>query len=163
MTPRLLAPATAAALAACALTAGITAGITAAITTPTPARADERQRLPADMPKAYTQECASCHPAYPPGLLPRASWSRVMAGLGQHYGTDASLDATLTKQIEAWLLAHAGTSRKVSGAPPDDRITRSAWFERKHRHVQPATWRLPSVKSAASCGACHGGADEGDY
>ena len=86
-----------------------------------------------------------------------------MAGLNRHYGTDASLDAALTKQIEAWLLAHAGTSRKAGGSPPEDRITRSAWFDHEHRRVQAATWRLPSVKSAANCTACHAGADQGDY
>jgi len=136
----------------------------AAATTTDPAHAGEGRRLPADMPVAYTQECASCHAAFPPGLLPAASWSRVMAGLERHYGTDASIEATLKGRIEAWLLAHAGTSRKVGRTPPaEDRITRAPWFERKHRQVQPATWRLPSVKSAANCGACHGGADQGDY
>lgn len=127
------------------------------------ANAGERHRQPVAMPKAYTQECGSCHAAFPPGLLPPASWTRVMAGLDRHYGTDASMDATLATQIGTWLQAHAGTSRKVSSTPPDDRITRSAWFERKHRRVEPATWRLPSVKSAANCAACHGGADEGDF
>jgi hypothetical protein len=132
-------------------------------TASTLATAGENHRPPVDMPKAYTQECGSCHTAFAPGLLPSASWARVMAGLDRHYGADASMDAALTKQIGAWLQLHAGTSRKVSGAPPEDRITRAAWFERKHRRVEPATWRLQSVKSAANCGACHGGADEGDF
>ncbi len=144
--------ASALALAAFALaTAGTLAG------------ASERLRQPPDMPKAYTQECGSCHTAFAPGLLPQASWNRVMTGLDRHYGTDASMDAALAKQIGAWLQLHASTSRKVSGAPPEDRITRAAWFERKHRRVEPATWRLQSVKSASNCGACHGGADEGDF
>jgi mono/diheme cytochrome c family protein len=125
--------------------------------------AGEARRLPADMPAAYPQECGSCHTAFPPGLLPRDAWARVMAGLERHYGSDASLDAALARQIEAWLLAHAGSSRKVNPAPPEDRLTRAAWFERKHRRVEPATWRLPSVKSAANCAACHTGADRGDY
>ncbi|MBI5716586.1 MAG: diheme cytochrome c [Burkholderiales bacterium] len=130
----------------------------------TPAGAGERTGLPADVPAAYAQECASCHIAYPPGLLPRESWRRVMSSLGRHYGTDASLDGALQRQIEAWLVAHAGTSRKVvREAPPEDRITRSAWFEREHRAVNAQTWRLPSVKSAANCGACHPGADQSDF
>jgi len=163
MTHRPLASAATAVFAAITSITSAAAVATVALGTATTAHAGERQRLPADMPKAYTQECASCHVAYPPGLLPRASWSRLMAGLDKHYGTDASIDAALTQQIETWLLAHAGTSRKARGAPPEDRITRSAWFEHEHRQVDLATWRLPSVKSAANCGACHGGADQGDY
>ena len=57
------------------------------------AQADSGRLLPRDMPPAYRQECASCHTAYPPGMLPAASWQRIMTGLDKHYGTDAALDA----------------------------------------------------------------------
>jgi mono/diheme cytochrome c family protein len=127
------------------------------------ALADGGRAMPINVPPAYTQECASCHAAYPPGMLPARSWQRVMNGLDQHYGTDASLDAATVQQLRAWLQAHAGTYKRVSEEPPQDRITRSAWFERKHRKVEPAVWRLPSVKSAANCAACHTGADQGRF
>ena len=67
------------------------------------------------------------------------------------------------QQINGWLQAHAGTYKRVSEEPPQDRITRSAWFERKHRKIDPAVWKLASVKSAANCAACHTGADRGDF
>lgn len=86
-----------------------------------------------------------------------------MAGLDTHYGSDATLDAATTGQIYRWLQAHAGTYKRVREAPPQDRITRSAWFERKHRKVGPAVWQRASVKSAANCPACHVGAEQGDY
>lgn len=127
------------------------------------AHADSGRMLPAQVPKAYTQECAACHLAYPPGLLPAASWRRVMTGLEQHYGTDASLDPATVTQLASWLHSHAGTYKRVTTEPPEDRITRSAWFERKHRQVDPAVWKLPSVKGAAQCAACHGGAEQGDF
>src|SRR3989344_6200999 len=62
------------------------------------AHADSGRAMPRNVPSAYTQECAACHTAYPPGLLPAASWNRVMTGLAQHYGTDASLDAATVRQ-----------------------------------------------------------------
>ncbi len=83
--------------------------------------------------------------------------------LDSHYGTDASLGATAQRQIDAWLRAHAGTCKRVAEAPPQDRITRSAWFERKHREIEPAVWKLASVRSAANCGACHSAADRGRF
>jgi hypothetical protein len=128
-----------------------------------PALADSRNLQPRSTPPAYVQECASCHTAYPPGLLPAASWQRILSGLEKHYGTDASLDAATTRELTAWLQANAGTYKRVREEPPQDRLTRSAWFERKHRQISPAVWKLPGVKSAANCAACHTGADRGNF
>lgn len=114
------------------------------------------------LPK-YRAECAACHIAYPPGLLPVASWQRVMATLPRHYGTDASLDPGTVTALANWLAANAATSGRRSEPPPEDRITRSAWFVRKHREVSPATWKLPNVRNAANCAACHTQADQGDF
>ena len=128
------------------------------------ALADGTPRVPL-LPK-YQQECAACHIAYAPGLLPAASWQRLMSALPRHFGTDASLDATTVREISGWLAQHAGTAKKVRRdptPPPEDRITRAAWFTREHREVPAPTWKLPAVKSASDCAACHIRADEGDF
>lgn len=125
--------------------------------------ADDRPLRPLNVPPAYAQECGACHTAYPPGMLPARSWQRLMAGLDRHFGTDASLDTQTLQQIDRWLQAHAGSYRRVAEEPPQDRITRSAWFERKHRKIAPAVWQLASVKSPAHCAACHAGADRGRF
>jgi hypothetical protein len=114
--------------------------------------------MPADRPAVYLQECGSCHTAYPPGMLPARSWQRLLGGLDRHFGSDASLDPGTRQQIDDWLRAHAGTDRRVAAEPPEDRITRSEWFTRKHRAIDPAVWRLPDVRGAAQCAACHTGA-----
>jgi mono/diheme cytochrome c family protein len=112
----------------------------------------------------YAHECAACHIAYPPGLLPAASWQRLMSHLPQHYGTDASLDAATVAELAGWLEANAGTYKRVASAPPpEDRITRSAWFVRKHDEVPAAAWTRAAVKSPANCMACHTQADQGDF
>lgn len=129
-----------------------------------PAQADgPGARVPL-LPK-YEQECAACHIAYPPGLLPAVSWQRLMNSLDQHYGSDATLDAAGVQEIAGWLDRHAGTYKRVSEAPPENRITRSAWFLRKHRadEVPPELWRHPAVKSAANCAACHTNAAQGRF
>ena len=123
------------------------------------ARADDDHASTLAIPAAYVQECGSCHAAYPPGMLPARSWQRVMARLDRHYGTDASLDQPTERRLGAWLQSHAGGHEE----PPQDRITRSTWFERRHREVAPSTWKLASVRSAANCSACHAGADRGDF
>jgi mono/diheme cytochrome c family protein len=127
------------------------------------ARADGDALLPRSTPQPYLQECGACHTAYPPGLLPARSWQRIMNGLDEHYGSDAALDAAMVRQIDDWLQANAGTGRRGREEPPQDRITRSAWFEREHHEIDPSLWRHDAVKSAANCGACHAGADRGHY
>ncbi len=114
------------------------------------------------LPK-YQQECAACHVAYPPGMLPAASWQRLTGGLDKHYGTDASLDVASVREIGGWLQMHAGTYKRVREVPPQDRITESAWFVRKHRGVDPLIWKHPAVKSPSNCTACHTRADSGSF
>lgn len=113
----------------------------------------------------YQQECAACHIAYPPGMLPAASWQHLMGSLQQHYGTDASLDEASLREISGWLQVHAGTYKRVSEAPPQDRITKSAWFLRKHNagEVPPEVWKRPAVGSASNCAACHTQAADGRF
>jgi len=118
--------------------------------------------VPAHTPAAYTQECSACHTAYPPGLLPAASWKRIMGSLDKHYGTDASLDDKAVAELSRWLQANAGTYKRAVDTP-DARITSAAWFVRKHREVEAHTWKLRSVGGPFNCTACHAGAVRGDF
>jgi hypothetical protein len=139
----------------------LVAALVAAVSA-TAAGADEH-RLSTPMLPAYAQECASCHVAYPPALLPASSWQRLMGNLPRHFGSDASLDAPLQAAITTWLTAHAGRGRRAEVAPPEDRITRSAWFVREHREVGAAVWQRPAVRSASNCSACHRDAAQGGF
>jgi hypothetical protein len=133
-------------------------GIAAAV------QADEGRRDPrVPLLAKYQQECAACHTAYPPGMLPAVSWQRITSNLPHHFGADASLDPAAAKEISAWLAANAGTYKRAGAEPPLDRITLSPWFVRKHNEVSAATWKLPAVKSAANCSACHSRSDQGDF
>ena len=128
-----------------------------------PARADN---IAAPRLAAYTQECAACHLAYPPGLLPAASWQRLMTHLPKHFGVDASLDPATQKSLAAWLAANGGSYKKVAreaAPPPQDRISQSVWFIREHREISSAVWKRPAVGSEARCAACHGGAEAGRF
>lgn len=112
---------------------------------------------------AYTQECASCHIAYPPALLPAASWQKIMGSLSQHYGVNADMEETQIQEIGQWLQRHAGTYKKVGSEPPDNRISKSDWFIREHRRASRLLWTQPNAKSPAQCLACHTRAEQGRY
>lgn len=137
-------------------------GLVAASSFALPALADGNGRMVPLTPK-YKEECSACHVAYPPSLMPAASWNRIMSNLPNHFGTDASLDPATVKELSGWINAHAGTYKRVREEPPQDRITRTAWFIRKHDEVSAATWKRASVKSASNCIACHTTADKGDF
>ena len=119
--------------------------------------------MPSDMPKSYEAECASCHMAYPPGLLSEKSWQNVMGSLGKHFGTDASIDQKDQSEISNWLRKNAATKQKYSELAPENRITKTAWFIRKHDEIKADVWKRASIKSPANCGACHSTAADGIF
>jgi hypothetical protein len=116
-----------------------------------------------NMSEPYVRECSSCHIAYQPGLLPGRAWQNIMSDLDRHYGTDAGLDSETIRLIETWLRDNAARGRHANAAPPEDRITQTGWFHKKHRAIDASIWRLESVKSAANCQACHAQAERGRF
>ncbi|MBI4740069.1 MAG: diheme cytochrome c [Betaproteobacteria bacterium] len=118
---------------------------------------------PAKASARWQEECAGCHIAYAPGLLPAASWRKVMASLDKHFGADASLSEAENEDITAFLVNNASNRWSAKSAPL--RITESAWFKAKHgaREIAPGVWKRPAIKSPANCQACHAGAAKADF
>ena len=119
--------------------------------------------MPSGAPKSYEAECASCHMAYPPGLLGQKNWQNIMSGLGKHFGTDASLDTKTQTEISNWLLKNAASKQKYAASAPDNRITKSAWFVKDHDELRADVWKRSGIKSAANCMACHKDAASGGF
>jgi hypothetical protein len=101
--------------------------------------------------------------AYPPGLLSEKSWQNVMGNLSKHFGTDASIDQKDQLEITNWLKRNAATRQKYSELAPENRITKTSWFIRKHDEIRADVWKRPSIKSPANCAACHTNAAEGIF
>lgn len=122
-------------------------------------------RTPPPPNPAWQEECGACHLAYPPRFLSAGSWQRVMSGLGDHFGTDATLDAAVAKEITGWLVANARQPKagKPEPAPPPLRITETRWFIGEHDEISAARFKSAAVGSAANCAACHRTADQGSF
>lgn len=119
------------------------------------------------------EECGGCHLAFPPSMLPAASWRTMMGQLDRHFGDDASLGAEATASIARYLIANAGDAggRRTNdgllrglapGAAPQ-RITELPRWVREHREIRPAEWSDPKVRSRANCVACHADAERGYF
>jgi nitrate/TMAO reductase-like tetraheme cytochrome c subunit len=119
--------------------------------------------MPAKVLPAYKNECASCHMAYPPAMLSKPAWQRIMGSLEKHYGTDASVDAVTERQIGTWLQAEGGSYKRVEASSPADRLSTTQWFEKKHRKIEKTVWTRKSINGKAQCQACHQGAEIGDF
>jgi mono/diheme cytochrome c family protein len=119
--------------------------------------------MPSQANARFQQECAGCHMAFPPGLLPAASWTKMMSGLDKHFGVDASLSPAEATEITNFLTKNAANRWTASTAPA--RITDGMWFKTKHnsREIAPDVWKRASIKSPSNCVACHTGADKGDF
>ena len=127
-----------------------------------PALAD-RLPMPANAPASFKSECSSCHIAYQPALLAAKDWQKIMTGLNEHFGSDATVDRKNAQEIETFLVRNAGDASRLGNAGNPPRITQTTRFIRKHNEIPAKYWRDPRVKSAANCEACHPGAAKGNY
>lgn len=123
--------------------------------------------------KAWQSECSSCHTLFHPTLLPAASWEKIMAGLEDHFGDNASLDEKTRKEVLGFLVsssAEHSTSeasqkllRSIKRGDVPMQITEIAYWKRKHSEIPPDVYNGKSVKSKSNCIACHPGAEVGSF
>jgi len=122
----------------------------------------------------YKSECASCHFAYQPGLLPAKSWTKLMGDLSNHFNTDASLESADNQRILKYLLENSAEksreykrSKKINDSIADNEtpiaVSETKYFIRKHRKIPKKIIDQKEVKSLANCMACHTTADKGSY
>lgn len=119
------------------------------------------------------EECGSCHLAFAPAMLPASSWQRMMGELKNHFGDDASVDATIAKRITDYLVANAADTagrrysdkllRGVLLASAPQRITELPKWVSEHRKVPDWEWKHKDVRTRANCTACHADAELGSY
>ena len=122
---------------------------------------------------ALTKECGACHMVFPASQLPARSWVAVMAGLKDHFGENATLDAAANKVILDLLTAGAadaagGNRHVMRGLSADQaplRITELPSWIREHGkgRVSAAALAKAKAKSASDCVACHAGAAQGRF
>lgn len=141
---------------------------------------DERgglfQRPPGVEPvtnRLYAEECGACHFAYQPGLLPSASWSKMMAGLDDHFGDNAELEPAVQDELTSYLVNNAADragarlsvkiARSVGNTAPL-RITEVPYIRQDHRELPDRLVKgNPKVGSLSNCQACHTTAEKGIY
>jgi hypothetical protein len=126
--------------------------------------------------QTYLEECGDCHFAYQPGLLPEASWRKLLdaKALEDHFGDNAELDEeTRLHILEVLVNASADKSyykrsRKIMASLGDDkaplRITEVPYIKRKHHEIPAKLVKdNPKVESLSQCNKCHAKAKDSVY
>jgi hypothetical protein len=122
----------------------------------------------------YQEECASCHMAYPPYLLPTRSWQKILGNLDSHFGDNASLDPVTRQVLSQYLQNHSADvvatrrSRRILRSIAADsvplRISELPYIRHQHHELPPRYVKgNPQVKSLSNCVACHQGAERGVF
>lgn len=117
----------------------------------------------------YAKECSACHTPHHPSLAPAATWTKIISGLGDHFGDNAALEPAPTASLLAYVIRNSAeafdtnAAHRLRIADPTGslRITEAVGWKRLHRHVAPAAFKAPKVAGKLNCGACHADAASG--
>ena len=117
--------------------------------------------------KVVAAECSECHMLYPVGLLPGSSWGKIIDGLTDHFGQNASVLPEDAAHIRAYLTGNGAAERRALYIGPIKpsplRITEMDWFKGEHgpKRISLASLAKYKAKSPADCVACHKDAERG--
>jgi len=104
----------------------------------------------------YVEQCATCHVALPPAVLPTDTWQALVTDPA-HYGVVlpafTQFDQRLMlNYLQAYSVRHKG------GGPLPYRLQDSRYFQALHPNLD-----LPQPLNLQSCTSCHLKAGEQDY
>lgn len=104
----------------------------------------------------YLENCASCHIALPPAVLPTQSWQQILQD-SQHYGTQLPpLINPPRLLVWKYLQAFSRPYNKEEQTPY--RVDESRFFKALHPQV-----KLPRPIEISSCVSCHASAAEYNF
>ena len=133
---------------------------------------DESYLKPVNNP-TYEAECGECHFLYHPGLLPSASWMKILdQPLDDHFGEEIELDPDSKKIISNYLKSNGAENSSAKravkimrslGNHVPMRITDTPYIQEKHHELNPEVLKRESIGSLSNCIACHTTAEKGIY
>ena len=120
-----------------------------------------------EMHPVFYNECGDCHKVYPPYMLPKRSWQKIMAGLENHRGEEIT-EANITKSQQASILEFltqnaAETSKREAavkvmhslGERRPKAITKTPYWRETHKDIPKSVYKQKKIKDKSNCIACH--------
>ena len=93
-----------------------------------------------------------------------------MGDLENHFGDDASLDEKTNQDILTFLLKNSAETSTMQaswnflnsiGDKDIIALTKTSYWERKHKKIPKEVFKKEKVKSVANCKACHSDIEKG--
>ena len=115
----------------------------------------------------YYHKCGDCHKPYPPYLLPKKSWEKIMLTLDNHRGekiTEANITKSQQKSILKFLMDNSAESstREASvkmmsslGERRPKSITKTPYWRETHKDIPRSVYKTKEVRDKSNCFACH--------
>jgi len=120
-----------------------------------------------EMHPVFYNECGDCHKVYPPYMLPKRSWEKIMLGLENHRGEKIT-DENITKSQQASILEFltqnaAETSKREAavkmmhslGERRPKAITKTPYWRETHKNIPKSVYKQKKIKDKSNCIACH--------
>lgn len=104
----------------------------------------------------YLENCASCHIAIPPAVLPTQTWQRVLQD-PQHYSVIIKPLVDPARLI-VWQYLQVFSRSQLREEEIPYRISESRYFKALHPQI-----KLPRPLELSSCASCHIGASEYNF
>ncbi len=123
----------------------------------------------------YYDKCGECHKTYPPHLLPKESWIKIMGSLENHRGekiTDENISKSQRQSIVKFLVENAAqnSTREVAvkmmatlGKRRPKSITKTPFWREVHKDIPRGVFKSKAVKDKSNCFACHRYAEYGNF
>ncbi len=126
----------------------------------TPAESATVEEIPARYKlgkELYLENCASCHVALPPEVLPSETWRRLLLEPEQHYGQQLKplIGPTL---LVMWEYLRTFSRPQAQKEQVPYRVSESRFFKALHPRV-----KFTEKVSIGSCVSCHPGAAQFNY
>lgn len=96
----------------------------------------------------YLENCASCHIAVPPAVLPTQTWQRILQD-PQHYGVNIKPLVDPSRLI-VWQYLQVFSRSQTQEEETPYRLQESRYFKALHPQV-----KLPRPLELSSCASCH--------
>lgn len=112
----------------------------------------------------FYEECKSCHTLYPPFLLPKHAWVKMMDNLEEHFGDDASLEPEDRDFIKNYLVQNSAESSTKESAykilqsikkTDTLSITKTPYWKKRHADIDKKIFKSQKVTKVSNCKACH--------
>ncbi len=123
----------------------------------------------------YQEECGDCHFEFPPNLLPRRSWERMMKPeeLEAHFEEDVSLEEETRVKILSHLTTYAQEtshsevayylSEEIGPTQSPLQFSHTNWWKERHEDIDAETYKKEKIGGKLNCKACHAKAAYGSF